>query len=131
MPQPPLPWPPEWPAGVPPDDAVDGNGTYYRLARHSPLSVEDFLTPYESRTWKKRAEIDRLSLSILITEEDAVQTRKLYEKLGNYIAKGVLGSGCGKTKLTPGAVPTHTDWWPFEQPAVRQLRFELVERLSL
>jgi hypothetical protein len=40
--------------------------------------------------------------------------RRLFRKMGDYIAEGSLAAEHGTTKLTEGKQPTHTTWWPYD-----------------
>jgi hypothetical protein len=115
-----------WPPGCPPSDAVDGDGSYYRVARN-PLTEEDFKTHHETGKRKNLDECERRCLSICGTKEDAIQTRLLYPRLGSHIALGMLDASSGKTKFTNGNIATHTNWWPIETLDARRRRFAIIQ----
>src|SRR5437762_1463807 len=93
-----------WPPGCPPNDSIDGDGVFYRVTRTDPPTEADFLTHQETGQRKKLDECERCCLSLCQERADAVQTSRLFPKLGNHIAQGKLDGSCGKVKLTGGNV---------------------------
>lgn len=105
-------FPDSWPANCPPHDAEDADGEVYRIVKNDPPHNDDYVTALEADKLRNRPACLRCGLSVFRAYEDAVHQQRLFPKLGDMIAKGVLNTGCGKTKQTGN--PTHTTWWPYD-----------------
>jgi len=106
-------FPDDWPPGCPPADAQAAGGLVYRLVRTNPPTASDFLTHAELGKMPKAPACLRVGLSVFRTRDHAVHQAQLFPFLGNQIASGELCAEHGKTKLTPGKMPSHTTWWPY------------------
>ena len=105
-------FPDTWPSDCPPRDAFDAEGTVFRIVGHNPPAPEDFLTNFETGAFPSRPACLRCGLSVHRILSDAIHTKTKYPRLGIRIARGMLTSGCGKTKQTGQA--SHTTWWVYE-----------------
>ncbi len=105
----PMKFPDTWPSDCPPGDALDAEGTVFRIVNHNPPAAEDFVTSFESGAFPSRPACLRCGLSVHRILADAIHTKTKYPKLGSWIAQGMLTQGCGKTKQTGQA--SHTTWW--------------------
>lgn len=106
-------FPDDWPPDCPPPDAVPAIGVVYRLVKNNPAAVTDFRTHAELNKLPKAPPCLRVGLSVFRTREDAVHQAALLPFLGDKVASGELRPEHGKTKLTPGKMPSHTTWWPY------------------
>jgi hypothetical protein len=118
-------FPEDWPPGCPPQDAVAAAGTFFRLVHWDPPSAEDFLSPHEKNTHRKKPPCLRCALSLYGRRDEVEHTMMLYPKLGDKIAEGVLTPAHGRTKLNPGPPSSHTSWWPYRD-VNRHLLFRVV-----
>lgn len=109
-----LKFPDDWPAGCPPTDAVDAAGDVYRLVRSDPPTDRDLASHWETGQLPRADACLRCGLSVFRGEEEARHQRKLFPKLGGFIAGATLHADHGKTKLTKGQQPTHTTWWAYD-----------------
>jgi hypothetical protein len=104
----------QWPPNCPPNDAIDASGIVYRLVNHDPPQSDDFQTHFETGKLPKGPPCMRCGLSVFRTLHDAVHLRKLFSRLGKWIAMATLSTLQRKTKLTSGSQPTHTTWWVYD-----------------
>lgn len=110
----PMNFPDNWPAGCPPEDALDAEGTVFRIVNNAPPCAEDLTSHFETGRVLKGPPCLRCGLSVFREVSDAVHQRLLFPKLGHWIAKASLEPAHGKTKLTGGQRPTHTTWWAYD-----------------
>ena len=108
-------FPKDWPSDSPPGDAVDADGTVFRIVKDDPPVAKDFESHFESGKLLKAPPCLRCGLSVFRQFQDADHQRKLMPKLGSLVASAKLRSMHGKTKLTKGTQPTHTTWWVFDR----------------
>jgi len=113
-----LSFPDEWQSyNCPPSDSVSPNEEYpfYRAVENKPAIASDFLNAVEEGKYKKASMCDRLSISLLNSEEGAHHHLELFPwKSHFHIAKLRLNSSHGKVKDTPtNKQPDHADWWPY------------------
>lgn len=106
-------FPDDWPPGCPPADAQAASGLLYRLVKSNPATASDFLTHADLGKMPKAPPCLRVGLSVFRTRDDVVHQAELFPFLGNQVASGEVCSEHGKTKLTPGKMPSHTTWWPY------------------
>lgn len=107
-------FPKNWLNDRPPPEAVDAEGSVFRLVKNSPPCESDLATHWETGRLKNAPECLRCGLSVFREIRDAVHQRRLMPKLGPWIARATLAPEHGKTKLTTGQQPTHTTWWSYE-----------------
>lgn len=107
-------FPADWPSDCPPADAVDAEGTVFRIVKHNPPVRADFATHHETGRLKNAPACLRCGLSVFRELRDAVHQRSLLPKLGQWIVQGTLSAEYGKTRLTTGQQPTHTTFWTYE-----------------
>jgi hypothetical protein len=99
-------FPDTWPSNCPPQDALDAEGTVFRIVDHNPPATGDFLTSFETGAFPSRPACLRCGLSLHRLLADAIHTKTKYPKLGSRIAQGPLAKEHGKTKHTGQA--SHT-----------------------
>lgn len=104
-------FPKNWPADCPPLDAKDAEGTVYRIAKSNPPLAAELATHHEMGRAVGAPACLRCGLSVFRDFADAVHSRRLFPKLGGFIASANLRPEHGKTKITVGRFPTHTTWW--------------------
>lgn len=104
-------FPKHWPSDCPPLDAVDAQGSVFRIVNNDPPVSSDLASHLETGKLPNAPPCLRCGLSVFREIRDAVHQRLLIPKLGRWIAKGTLETEHGKTKLTAGKQPTHTTWW--------------------
>jgi hypothetical protein len=129
-----LAFPNDWGTTCPPAEAVAANGTVYRATMNDPPAPDDFRSQVEMgrqpnfKQTKSQACRWR-SVSVYQTLADAKQHLAMFPSTGKFVAAGTLDAECGKTKLSPTEIPTHTDWWAFESVdcAARAARFKTVQ----
>jgi hypothetical protein len=109
-------FPDNWPSGCPPEASEPADGTVYRLVSSNPPAEVDFRTNFEEGTFPHRPPCLRCALSVFRDINDAYHNRKLYPKAlsDKLIASGGLDPAHGKTFATPGKLPSHTSWWPYQ-----------------
>jgi hypothetical protein len=103
-----------WPSGCPPFDAADAEGAAFRIVNNDPPLAEDVASHFETGKLRKAPPCLRCGLSVFREVQDAVHQRRLFPRLGQWIAQAALRSIHGKTKATAGMQPTHTTWWPYD-----------------
>jgi hypothetical protein len=86
----------QWPTNCPPDDAIEASGIAYRLVNHNPPHGDDFQTHFETGKLPKAAPCMRSGLSAFRELQDAVHQRKLFPRLGKWIATALLSPLHGK-----------------------------------
>lgn len=106
-------FPPDWPDGCPPGDALDANGVVFRVVKGESPIAADFASHFESGRMPDAPKCLRCGLSVFQALGDAIHQRQLLPKLGRFIAQGTLDVEHGKIKLTPTRQPTHATWWPY------------------
>ena len=108
-------FPSDWPSDCPPEVAPPAQGVVYRLVKVTPLQEADFLSHKEMNRVPPTADLcDCCGLSVFRKKEEAIHMRRLFRKIGDYVAEGTLAKEHGVAMLTPGKLPTHTTWWPYE-----------------
>ncbi len=121
-------FPPDWPDGCPPTDAVPPTGRIYRLVGGAPLLPEHFLSYHESgKPIPPDRECDARGLSVFTDPRDARNYLAKYPYLGTAIAAGGLSAADGRFKPTPRRpAPSHATWWPFPGRP-RHVLFQIVD----
>jgi hypothetical protein len=109
-------FPAGWPPNCPPDDAVDADIEVYRTVSADPPAATDFLSYHEEgKLVKNRQKICQAhGVSVYGSVEDAIHHRKVFGWASQRIAKGKLTPDQGRTKPTPGSLPSHITWWPYD-----------------
>lgn len=103
------------PKDCPPVDAVDVQGSIFRIVRQCPPTVSDFQTHAESGkalTAVGKRVCLRFGLSVFNRFDDAAHHCELFPDLGKGIAMATLNAAHGKAKAT--GKPPHQTWWPYE-----------------
>lgn len=106
-------FPVDFPQSCPDNDAVQANGTYYRIVRGDSLSEADFMSYHELGKLPNATPCRRVGVSLYNSRKAALHMLSLQRFLGRAIAEGRLSPSSGKTKLT-NPVSGHVCWWPFE-----------------
>ncbi len=106
-------FPENWPAQCPPADAMPAQGTFFRVVKHNPLSVQDFKSYAELGLAPTGNPCKRAGLSLLGTWIDAVHQIGLFPKHGRLISRGDLLPSHGMTLATKGTLPSHATWWAY------------------
>jgi hypothetical protein len=119
-------FPTYWQDDCPPADAIDAAGKVYRVVKADPPTLDDFATHFETGRLPKASACLRCGLSVFREVQDAIHLKKLFPKIGKWVAEGDLYPSHGKTKLTSGKQPTHTTWWVYENVDRRQ-PFSVIE----
>ena len=113
-----LSWPNFYPAGVPPLDATDTTGTFYRLVKVLPPQPDCFLSTHEEQPNRHKnphlSQEDKINVygaSFYDTHSAAASVKEKFANvLGNrLVAKGELQTYMGKMKKTRG--PSHFTMW--------------------
>ena len=99
---------------LPTSDAEEASGGVYRIVRDDSPAAADFATHWETGRLPKAPSCLRRGLSVFRDVREARHQRCLFPKLGGLIARAMLTSDHGLTKLTHGSLPTHTTWWAYE-----------------
>ncbi len=107
-------FPDSWPNDCPPSTAIDAAGEVFRVVKHNPPQADDFLSHQETGRLPLAPACLRCGLSVFRQSDDADHLRRLFPKIGRWIAVGRLQPADGKTQLTSGNRPTHTTWWAYE-----------------
>lgn len=107
-------FPADWPGCCPPDDAMDAEGTVFRLAKRNPLQTSDVTTHLERGAAPNADPCLRAGLSVMRTKEDALHMARLFRRMWKFVARGTLDPTHGKLKLTERKVPSHATWWPYD-----------------
>lgn len=68
----------------------------------------------------------RHGLSVFPSYDACMHQRRLFPRLGNYVASAVLRAEHGKVADTPSQNPAHQTWWPYQE-VVRHELFSVVE----
>jgi hypothetical protein len=122
-------FPEDWPDGCPSDETPDAVGDVFRIVKENPVTAEDMKSHHETGKLPRADPCLRCGLSVFRVLEDALNQQKLLPKLGNRIAKALLGAAHGKACPTKGQQPTHTTWWPYEG-VDRSLPFVVVQEVA-
>ena len=122
---------PYLPASCPPNDAITGPKTLFRLTISDAIKASDFLTTHEEGKFLSGDPCQRCSLSTLASEEAAKEHRRLIRFLNSRkIAKGTVPEGAGMIKHTPSqASYHHWSWWP-ARGVVRHEYFEMIDEAA-
>lgn len=113
-----LNWPSFYPAGVPPTNAIDANGTFYRLVNVVPPQPGCFLSTHEEQPNRHKDprlsaddKINVYGASFFDTHSAAALMKEKFANVlgGRLVAKGELESYMGKMKKTRG--PSHFTVW--------------------
>lgn len=104
----------DWPFGCPSADTADAAGDVFRIVKGNPVTAEDMQSHHETGKLPKADPCLRCGLSVFRESEDSLNQQRLLPKLGNRVAKALLGATHGKAYSTKGQQPTHTTWWPYE-----------------
>jgi len=107
------------PDGCPPEDAIDANGDFFRLAHSNPPESADFQTCAELGFRPNDDQCLRCGLSIFSSMKGATSLYRYLMKrhkgairLGRFIARLELVPTDGKVKQTRR--PPHHTWWMYE-----------------
>lgn len=108
-------WAEDLPVNCPPNDAIEPDGPYYRLADTYPPANEDFLSHFSlfpKRNYTGR-ECKAKSLSVFSTMEACENARKATPVLRKKLTIRItLSPGCGVVK--PESPPDdHFFWWKY------------------
>lgn len=113
-----LNWPTYYSAGVPPADAIDTKGIFFRLVKVLPPQVDCFASTHEENPNRHRNprlsaddKINVYGASFYDTHEAAAEVKEKFANvLGDrLVAKGELVEYMGKMKKTRG--PSHYTMW--------------------
>lgn len=112
-------WPADFPAGCPPEETPNADGTYYRIAKNNPPKPRDFESLYHKDKTRAKNQIrggkttkcDTLGLSVYTDMEDAIQCAKRYPNLGRVIVRLTLIKSPAKAALTKGLFDSHHTLW--------------------
>lgn len=116
--QPSLSWPTYYPPGVPPVDAVDTKGTFYRLVKVLPPQRDCFASTHEECPNRHRSPRlspeDKINVYGASFYDNHIAAAEVKEKFANalgnrLVAKGELKEYMGKMKKTRG--PSHYTMW--------------------
>jgi len=107
-------FPAHFPQACPPDSAEDARGEVYRFVHNEPPVAEDFVSFFdEGRSYKPDKKCQACGLSVLTTERDVKEARRLspwFKK--RMVAKARLSPDWGKTARTESKnIPNHHTWW--------------------
>src|SRR3954464_12015588 len=108
-------FPDDWPRDCPPTDALDASGRVYRRVKTDPPGAGDFATHRETGKLPRAPECLRCGLSVFRDLVEVDHQRRLFPRLGQFIAQADLEAGDGKTRLTTGQQPSHTTWWAYQE----------------
>lgn len=105
---------PTYPADFPalPEDALDADGTYFRICVTKPPTTEDFKSYKELGKPTTAAPIHAVGISMYTDLDKARHRQRLSPRLGKFIAEGDLTPEHGKTSRPGGN--GHLEWWPFD-----------------
>lgn len=105
-------WFEQLPAGCPPNDALECDGIFYRIANANPAVHSDFFSQRKMFPNKVFADVDECivrSLSVFNNLESTKQRLKLPKFRKAHIAMVSLVNTDGKIKKTFGE--SHYSWW--------------------
>lgn len=103
-------FPPDWPDGCPPDDAVDAGGKVYRIVANNLPAADDLKSYEELGTPARGSECRRRAISVFDSKAAARHRLDLSPHLGIAVAKATLSPEHGKQKLT-SRQSGHIAWW--------------------
>jgi hypothetical protein len=113
-----LTWPADFPADCPPGQAVNAEGTYYRIVKHDPPEQSDFEAIYhtdpiraEDAMSHGKTTCETMGLSVYADIDHAIQCASRFRKLGRNIARLTLMHEAGKALRTRGTFSSHHTWW--------------------
>ena len=113
-----LRWPADFPEDCPPEEAQTANGVYYYIVKSDPPEPSDFVSLYhrnrrlaDRRIKRGASQCQTMGLSVFTLENDAVQCAIHNTRIGDRIARLVLGPDAGKVLPTPGGFESHHTWW--------------------
>lgn len=108
-------WFESMPDGCPPSDAVEANGTFYRLVTSLPAQENDFLshfTLYPQRNYTGR-ECKAKAVSLYLTPEDCERIKALSAALRDKrVGKLTLTPRCGQIRDDQDG-ENHFSWWRY------------------
>ena len=120
-------WPSTYPADCPPEQALDANGTFYRLVKNDPPAREDFRTlaeQYPSRRFSTKPSpksgvselVKAHGLSLMADKEDVIRLRRAVPAYRDgLLGKGDLVPDHGKVLATPSqSGRSHHTWWTYD-----------------
>jgi len=107
-------FPNHFPDDCPSDSVQDANGIVFRFVRNEPPNASDFASiVVEGKPYDPEKECQACGLSVLRTEEDVAEARKLcpwFKK--RKVAKARLSADWGKLAATESLnIPNHHTWW--------------------
>ena len=108
-----LQWPDFYPENCPPAEAKPASGTVYRLVKHNPPRLEDFLSTWEE--FPGRFPEPTIKISGTSVHRDLQDSERLKNRIGHLrnrkIAKGKLNPTLGMIQHTPSREKSHHTWW--------------------
>ncbi|MDR0219364.1 MAG: hypothetical protein LBI71_10915 [Enterobacteriaceae bacterium] len=120
-------FPSYYPHGVPPREAQDAEGTFFRIAKSSPPTIYCFKSMYESNP-KRLKKFNGLNLKCcygISVFTDEISLVNAFEKFpqgteDSYIAKGVVDRTDGKMLKTGNPDSTHYTLWLGEDTKIHK-----------
>ena len=108
-----LQWPNFYPENCPPEEAQPASGIVYRLVRHDPPQVDDFLSSWEEFPGRfPKPNIRICGASIYTNPKDIERLKNRIRHLKNRkTAKGELNPTLGVIQHTPSIEKSHHTWW--------------------
>lgn len=122
-----MPFPDEFPADCPFNDAVDCNLAVFIVAPEIPVPEACCRSQSEkggARNARGDAACMRHGLSVFPTTASCRHMRDLLPHLGSHVARAQLTPDHGKVRETRGRAPLHMTWWPYSG-VVRHQLFQL------
>ena len=107
------PFPTSWPLGCPPEDSNTPDIHVYRVVKRNPPDASDFKSQAELKRMLDGDSCLRHGLSVFSDSDEAQQAKKLFPKLGEFIACGYLGNSSDRILFTPTHKfpQSHHTWW--------------------
>lgn len=112
-------FPEDWPSCCPPPDAIDAQGTFFRVVRKRPCVADDFRSQAELGKFKGANQCLRHGLSVLCCIEAARNTCAKYPHLGKLISIASLAPEHGKVSCKNAN--GHATWWSYRDIVRHQL----------
>lgn len=114
------------PSGCPPVGTSTKEIIAFRLVSSDALQANDFLTAFETGTFKEGDACQRCSVSIFQTRESCIQLQQRVPRhRDKLIARGLLPETAGARMPTPSkANSDHWSWWPLKDQK-REMFFQV------
>lgn len=112
-----LSFPAYFPENCPPDDAKAEELCVYRYCVGNTVSVNDFISYYQTDPERYKDNINAYGLSVLSKKEDCIKGLKLpaIKKRFKSYASGITYINTGVIKKTPNNNnPSHCTWWLYD-----------------